>query len=185
MFLYRISCLGHNCLWLNYELRNRTQIYFLLKACLLVRLWSSHIASTHFVSLPIHKEVITVLIPQLYLEVYFRGFLCQKKKIPSSLVSNYTMTLSGMLSILQFIHENMSPKFVLERNENWKRFKITTHTMLIWNTISSYFIAYLPFISALLSFLSPKTGFSVSYLYDAVGILFNLPKYKADCKFVM
>lgn len=125
MFLYRISCLGHNCLWLNYELRNRTQIYFLLKACLLVRLWSSHIASTHFVSLPIHKEVITVLIPQLYLEVYFRGFLCQKKK-------------NSIFTSLKLYHDTFwyafnSPihswKYVSQvcTREKWKLKKIQNH----------------------------------------------------------
>lgn len=158
-------------------MRSRIQIYFLLNSCLLVHLWSSYIASPYFICLLIHKEVITVPIPQLYLEV---NFLVQKNKrllFPSPLVPNCTMTIFGKLAILQFSHDNMSPKLALKSYENWKGFKMTTHTMLTWNIILSYFITYLPFISALLSFQSPKIGFSVSYLHVALVILCNPPKY--------
>lgn len=144
MLLCRISCLGHNCLWLNQELRRRAQIYYLLIACLLVHLWSIYIASPHFIRSLINKEAIAVPIPQLYYEVNLLGCLCQKKKkvlwFPSSLVSNYTMTLSGMLSTLQFSHYNMSPKLALERHENWKEFKNhnTCHVHMKHNFIIFY-----------------------------------------------
>lgn len=97
----------------------------------------------------------------------------------SSLVPNDTMTLSGRLSVLQFSHDNMSPKLALKRYENWKGFKMTTDTMLKGNKIPSYFITYLPFISALLSFWFPKTEFSVPYLHAALVYLCNPSKYKA------
>lgn len=66
-----------------------------------------------------------------------------------------------------------------------KASKITTHTMFIRNIISSYFITHLPFISALLSFHSPKTGFSISYRHAAKVILCNPPKCKPSCKYAM
>ena len=53
------------------------QIYFLLNVCLLVRLWSTYIASPYFICLLIHKEVITVPTTQLYLEVNVLGCLCK------------------------------------------------------------------------------------------------------------
>lgn len=163
------------------------QIYFLLNDCILVHFWSTCIVSPYFISLLIHKQAITPPIPQLYLEVNFLWCLYKKNILwfLSSLVPKYTMTLSGMLSALQFSHDNMPPKLALERDENWKGLKITTHTLLTWNTISSSFITYLPFISALLSFFSLKTGFSVSYIHASLVILCNLPKYKAGCKFLM
>lgn len=138
-------------------MRREVQIYFLFNACLLAHLWSTYIASPYFFSLLIHKKSITVPIPQLYLEVNFLGCLYQKKKkgiiISISLVPNYTMTLAGMLSTLQFSHGNMSPKLVLERDENWKGLKIIKHAMLAWNIILSYFITcYLFSRSCYLSF---------------------------------
>jgi len=163
------------------------QIYFLLNVCLLVHLWSTYIASPYFICLLIHKEVIAVPTTQLYLEVNFLGCLCKKYiciLFSSSLVPNDTMTLSGRLSVLQFSHDNMSPKLALKRYENWKGFKMTTDTMLKGNKIPSYFITYLHFISALLSFWFPKTEFSVPYLHAALVYLCNPSKYKAGFKHV-